>query len=180
VVAIYLVTAGVDAGMASGSAALLLSLGSIVSIGVRLAAGWQADRFPGGPLPLLTGMLIAGTLGVVSLAVAASLGGTSTEVGGTSGVVVLLLAIGSVLALGAGWGWSALVFLVAVRFVPGRPAQASGAMLAGLGGGGGVFPLVAGVLIERFGFVVTWSAVAVSMAAAAALVIVLHRWTRQA
>jgi hypothetical protein len=177
VVATYLVTAGVAAGLASGSAALLLSLGSIVSIGVRLAAGWQADRLPRGPLPLLAGLLVAGAVGVASLALAAALAGTGTEVAATPGVVVLLLAVGAVLALGPGWGWSALVFLVAVRFVPGRPAQASGAMLAGLGGGGAVFPLLAGVLIERSGFVTTWSAVAACMALAAALAMLLHRRT---
>ncbi|MFU8841502.1 MAG: MFS transporter [Nitriliruptoraceae bacterium] len=179
VVATYLVTAGVSAGLASGSAALLLSLGSIVSIGVRLAAGWQADRLPRGPLPLLAGLLVAGAVGVASLALAASLAaGAGTEVAATPGVVVLLLAVGAVLALGPGWGWSALVFLVAVRFVPGRPAQASGAMLAGLGGGGAVFPLLAGILIERVGFVTTWSAVAACMALAAALAILLHRRTQ--
>ncbi len=178
VVATYLVTAGVSAGLEPGSAALLLSLGSIVSIGVRLAAGWQADRLPRGPLPLLAGLLVAGAVGVASLALAASLAGAGTEVAATPGVVVLLLAVGAVLALGPGWGWSALVFLVAVRFVPGRPAQASGAMLAGLGGGGAVFPLLAGILIERAGFVTTWSAVAACMALAAALAILLHRRTQ--
>jgi MFS family permease len=180
VVATYLVTAGVSAGLASGSAALLLSLGSIVSIGVRLAAGWQADRLPAGPLPLLAGLLLAGAAGVACLALAATLGGTNTEVAGTPGVVVLLLVVGAVLALGPGWGWSALVFLVAVRLVPGRPAKASGAMLAGLGGGGAVFPLLAGIVIERIGFVVTWSAVAACMAFAAGLVTLLHRRTQPA
>ncbi|MFP4234211.1 MAG: MFS transporter [Nitriliruptoraceae bacterium] len=182
VVAAYLVTAGTRAGLAPGTAALLLSLGSVVSIGVRLWSGWRADRLLGGPLPLLAGLLLAGAVGVASLAAAAWLSGTgiggpqaSSEVAGATAVVVSLLTIGAVLALGPGWGWSALVFLVAVRLVPGQPARASGAMLAGLGGGGAVFPLVAGLMIERFGFVVTWSAVAASMGVAAALTLVLHR-----
>ncbi|MFP4311788.1 MAG: MFS transporter [Nitriliruptoraceae bacterium] len=182
VVAAYLVTAGTRAGLTPGSAALLLSLGSVVSIGVRLWSGWRADRLLGGPLPLLAGLLLAGAVGVASLAAAAWLSGAglgvpqaSSEVAGATAVVVSLLTIGAVLALGPGWGWSALVFLVAVRLVPGQPARASGAMLAGLGGGGAVFPLVAGLLIERLGFVVTWSALAASMGVAAALALVLHR-----
>jgi hypothetical protein len=177
VVATYLVTAGVAAGLSSGRAALLLSLGSLVSIGVRLAAGWQADRLMGGPLRLLAGLLVAGTVGIAALATAASLSGAGTEVAGATPLVVSLLVVGAVLALGPGWGWSALVFLVAVRLSPGRPAQASGAMLAGLGGGGAVLPLVAGDLVERIGFAATWTAVAACMAMSVVLVAVLHRWT---
>lgn len=177
VVATYLVTAGVAAGLPQGRAALLLSLGSVVSIGVRLAAGWQADRLMGGPLKLLAGLLVAGTVGIAALALAASLSGAGTEVAVATPLVVALLIVGAVLALGPGWGWSALVFLVAVRLSPGRPAQSSGAMVAGLGGGGAVLPLVAGDLVERLGFAGAWSAVAACMAAAVALVAVLHRRT---
>lgn len=180
VVATYLVTAGVRAGLAAGTAALLLSLGSLVSIGIRLWSGWRADSLIGGPLPLLAGLLVAGAIGVASLAAAAAFAGSGAEVVGAPPVVVVLLTIGAVLALGPGWGWSALVFLVAVRLVPGRPAKASGAMLAGLGGGGAVFPFLAGILVERSGFAVTWGAVAACMAGAAGFVLVLHRRTTPA
>ena len=58
----FLVNASVAAGMAEGSAGLLVSGGSAVGIAVRLFAGSRADRRTGGHLRVVSFMLIGGAL----------------------------------------------------------------------------------------------------------------------
>ena len=96
----------------------------------------------------------------------------ATAAGGTGAVTIALLVVGAVLMLGPGWGWTGLVFLTATRLVPGKPAQASGAILTGLGAGGALFPIGAGWLAEAAGFGWTWTVVAVAMLLSAALMAV--------
>ncbi|MGM0619126.1 MAG: MFS transporter [Actinomycetota bacterium] len=186
-VATFLVPTGIVIGMGATAAGLVLSVASLGSIGVRLGAGWFVDRRPQAILDLLVTLLAAGSVGGIVLAVAAHLGATPVEVDALSGAVavtgeaapaatgvVTLLVIGAVLLLGPGWGWTGLVFLTATRLTPERPAQASGAILAGLGGGGALFPLGAGWLAESVGFGWTWTVVALAMALSMALMMIVR------
>jgi dipeptide/tripeptide permease len=59
---------------------------------------------------------------------------------GVSGPPAVVVA-GAVLTLGAGWGWTGLAFLAAVRLAPSAPARAAGIVLTGLAIGGAVGPV---------------------------------------
>lgn len=82
---------------------------------------------------------------------------------------------GGLLALGAGWGWTGLVFLVAVRADPTAPAAAAGVVLAGLSTGGALGPLLFGLLVGALGYPWGWSAAAAAMVLAAAAIMASHR-----
>jgi len=189
-VATFIVPTGIVIGMGATAAGLVLSGASLGSIGVRLGAGWLVDRRPQVIMNLLVALLAAGFVGGVVLAVAAHLGAAPVEVDAVAGAVavtgeaapaapgvVALLVIGAVLVLGPGWGWTGLVFLTATRLTPERPAQASGAILAGLGGGGALFPLGAGWLVESIGFGWTWTIVALAMGLSVVLMAIVRAQT---
>lgn len=191
-VATFVVPTALLLGLGAAAAGALLSGASIASLLIRLGAGWLVDRRPLAVFDLLVGLLAAGAVGMVALALAAHAGPgpvpvdvaagevaiTSVVPGsgaaGAGAVTIVLLVVGAVLVLGPGWGWTGLVFLTAIRLVPRRPAQASGAILAGLGGGGALFPIGAGWLAESVGFGWTWTVVAVAMIAAVALMAVVR------
>ncbi len=189
-VATFVVPTALLLGLGAAAAGALLSGASIGSLVIRLGAGWLVDRRPGAVFDLLVGLLAAGAVGMVALAVAAQAGPGPVPVDVAAGEVavsavvpaadsagtltIVLLVIGAVLMLGPGWGWTGLVFLTAIRLVPRRPAQASGAILAGLGGGGALFPIGAGWLAESVGFGWTWTVVAVAMLLAVALMAVVR------
>jgi MFS family permease len=186
-VATFIVPTGIVIGMGATAAGLVLSVASLGSIAVRLGAGWFVDRRPQAVFDLLVVLLGAGLVGGIALAVAAHLGATPVEVDALAGAVVVagetappatgavaLLVIGAVLLLGPGWGWTGLVFLTATRLTPDRPAQASGTILAGLGGGGALFPLGAGWLAESVGFGWTWTAMALAMSLSVTLMLIVR------
>lgn len=154
------VPAVTDAGWSSGSAGVLLAAASIVSVATRLALGWSSDAVPGGTWQLLAGSLALGAIGVAMLAVA------------DSGV---LIPLGAILALGAGWGWSGLAFLSAVRSTPDAPAVAAGIVLTGLAAGGAVGPAAFGLLAETWSYQVSWTVASVALGVAAALAVVTRR-----
>lgn len=184
-VATFIVPTGLLLGLGAAAAGALLSGASILNLGIRLGTGWLVDRNPRLVFDLLVALLAAGALGMVALAMAGHAGPGPVDVDVAAGEVDLaataagagpwaigLLVIGAVLMLGPGWGWTGLVFLTATRLVPGKPAQASGAILTGLGAGGALFPIGAGWLAEVAGFGWTWTVVAVAMTAAAGLMAV--------
>jgi MFS family permease len=186
-VATFIVPTAIVIGVGATAAGLVLSAASLGSIGVRLGAGWFVDRRPQAVFDLLVALLGAGLVGGIALAAAAHLGAAPVEVDALAGavvvagetasatpVVVTLLVIGAVLLLGPGWGWTGLVFLTATRLTPERPAQASGTILAGLGGGGALFPLGAGWLAESVGFGWTWTAIALAMSLSVTLMLIVR------
>lgn len=189
-VATFVVPTALLLGLGAAAAGALLSGASVASVLIRLGAGWLVDRRPRAVFDLLVGLLAAGAVGMAALALAAHAGPGPVPVDVAAGEVavtaivpdagaagagaIVLLVIGAVLVLGPGWGWTGLVFLTAIRLVPRRPAQASGAILAGLGGGGALFPIGAGWLAESVGFGWTWTVVAVAMVTAVALMAVVR------
>lgn len=154
------VPAVTDAGWTSGSAGLLLAAASVVSIATRLLLGWSSDATPGGTWQLLAGSLGLGAVGVGMLATA------------DSGI---LIPLGALLALGAGWGWSGLAFLSAVRATPDAPAVAAGIVLTGLASGGAVGPAAFGFLAETWSYQVSWTAASLALAVAAVLAVATRR-----
>jgi predicted MFS family arabinose efflux permease len=155
----YLVPAGTVAGLSPGRAGTLLAVGSALGITTRLLVGWRADRDARPQLPTVAVLLLVGALGPVVLAL------------GRPGAAMA----GGLLALGAGWGWTGLVFLVAVRADPTAPAAAAGVVLAGLSTGGALGPLLFGSIVAAAGYRGAWATAAVAMLLGAALIHASHR-----
>lgn len=181
-VATFVVPTAQLLGLGATAAGVLLSGASVTSLAIRLGSGWFVDRRPQAVFDLLVGLLAAGAVGMLALALAAHAGpgpvavdalagevAVTTTASGVGAGTIVLLVVGAVLVLGPGWGWTGLVFLTATRLVPRRPAQASGAILTGLGGGGALFPIGTGWLAERHGFGWTWTVVAMAMVTSVAL-----------
>lgn len=144
----FLVPAAANTGLSVGLAGTLLAVGSGLSITARIVAGHGADTSPRSELLVVAAMLAVGALGPLLLA----LDGPTMAVAG------------GLLTLGAGWGWTGLVFLSAVRADPSAPAAAAGIVLAGLSTGGALGPAAFGLLVSHAGYPVAWWATAGAMA----------------
>ena len=151
---VFLVESAVDAGIAVGSAGLLLALGGAVSIAMRVVFGRLADGMGGGRLLLVVGMLVVGTAGFALLA---------------SGAAPFMV-VGVVLAFGAGWGWPGLFNFAIVKSNPKAPAAATGITQTGASGGAALGPLAFGLVVEASSYGVAWiSSGAVALLAAVAI-----------
>lgn len=155
----FLVPSATAAGLSAGHAGTLLAVGSSLSILARVVAGHLADRATHRELLVTAAMLALGAAGPLLL----TLGAPTAAVAG------------GLLVLGAGWGWTGLVFLSAVRADPGAPAAAAGIVLAGLSTGGALGPLAFGVLVSRAGYAAAWSVAALAMGVGAAATWAAHR-----
>jgi MFS family permease len=136
----FLVNAAVDAGIAEGSAGLLVSIGSAIGIAVRLFAGSRADRRGSGHLRVVSLMLIAGSFAYVLYA---------SQVG-------WVLVVATPLAFGAGWGWPGLFNLAIVRANPAAPGTASGITQTGTYLGAVAGPVVFGAVVEASSYRAGW------------------------
>jgi MFS family permease len=143
----WLTSSATDAGWSIGAAGVLLSIGSVSGIAARLVLGWQADRSERFPMLTAAGFLLLGATGVM--------------------VLVPRLewphAIGAVVAFGAGWSWPALFNFAVVRTNPGAAARATGLTQTGVYIGVVAGPIAMGQVVERSGYTMGWSMVAVSM-----------------
>lgn len=153
-------TSGTDL-LAPGPAGFLLAVASAASITTRLVAGWTADRVRRSRLPTIAGLMAVGALGLGLLAA-----GDSNR---------LVTVVGAVVAVGAGWGWTGLAFLVATRAAPRAAGPAAGTVLVGLASGGALGPLAFGWLVETFSFPAAWTAATAVMAVGAAITRASHR-----
>lgn len=152
----FLVSAAVADGMGLGAAGLLFAAGSVVSILVRITAGWLADRRDGRHLYVVTSMLAMGAGGYALLA----LGGSPA-----------LLVLGTLLAFGAGWGWTGLHNFAVVRASPRAPAVATAVTQTGILLGGVMGPFLFGQVVVRSGYDLAWSGAAAASLAAAVLTV---------
>jgi MFS family permease len=155
----FFVTAGVEAGLSEGTAALTLTLGSALVVTVRLTAGVLADRRGGGHLRQVTVMLAVGAFGYLLFAV------------GRPG----LMLVGVPLAFGAGWAWPGLFNLAVVMANPASPGAATGITQTGTYMGAVIGPLLFGFLAEHVSFGWSWVVAALTSWAAAAAM-----WTGRA
>lgn len=150
----FLVPASTARGLSSAAAGVLLVVASLASIAARIAFGRWADRASARPTPAVAALLALGGAGAAVLAMPAPAG---------------VAAIGAIVLLGAGWGWTGLAFLAAVRARPDAPAVAAGTVLTGLGIGGALGPLAFGALAENGSYAVAWGASATVLLVAGAL-----------
>jgi fucose permease len=168
----FLVASSVSGGLQPGAAGTLLAGASAVAIAARLGVGAAADRRAAAAVPIVATMLVLGSLGAAGL----TIGSTTDRLTGTAIAAVLIAS--AVLAIGAGWGWTGLVFLAAVRLDQQRPAKAAGIVLAGLGLGGAVAPALFGAIAGRAGYGPAWTVTTAAMLTAALTAIVAHRLAR--
>lgn len=147
--AAFLVPTFVDRGLPQGQAGIVLAVASIGAITARVTVGRLADRPEIRPVVVLSVLLGTGALGAAVLV--------------TPAPPVLAIA-GAIVVIGAGWGWTGLAFLAVVRANPHAPGAAAGVVLAGLGSGGALGPLVFGILAERVAYTASWIFVAAGMA----------------
>ena len=150
----FLVAAAPDAGVSGATAALVLALGSGLSIVARLAVALRADRGRGDPLLTVAALLGAGGLGYALVAV----GGAAPFLGG------------ALLVLTLGWGWMGLFTFSIVSRYRAAPERATGIMQSGFFAGGVVGPTVFGVFADSWGFGPAWLAAAAGSLVAAAVV----------
>lgn len=158
----FYVNSAVNAGVADGSAGLLLAVGSLVSIVSRLTAGAWADRRRGALLGVVAGMLALGAASYLLMMFDAP----------WAHVAALPLAFG------AGWAWPGVFNLSVIRANPQRPGRATGITQSGTYVGATSGPLLFGVLAERWSYTGAWFVAAVIGAAAAVAVLNARRVLR--
>jgi MFS family permease len=152
--AAFMVPALAARGIATPIAGLVLSAASVASITARILAGSWADRPTSRPHVAIILLASCGSLAALALALPL----------GLPGVLVAAMVL-----LGAGWGWTGLAFLVAVRANPKAPAAAAGVTLSGLALGGALGPIAFGGLAARLSYTSAWLTTAVALVLTAAL-----------
>jgi MFS family permease len=150
--ATFVVSAGVEAGLGESAAGLVLTFGSAAGISMRLLMGRRADIRGGKHLPVVSVLLLGGSVGYLLLA---------------PGVVVTHL-LGAAVAFGAGWAWPGLFNLAVVRLNPTAPAAATGITQTGVYVGALTGPVLFGLVVEAGGYGVAWTLAGISSALAAA------------
>jgi dipeptide/tripeptide permease len=85
------------------------------------------------------------------------------------------LVIGTILGFGLGWSWPGLMQFAVVRLNPTAPAAASSIIQMGVYAGGCVGPIAFGLTATHTSFPAAWAAAAVTMVAAALLVVLGRR-----
>lgn len=138
----FFVSSAVRNGRDPRTAGLLLGTGALLGIAGRLVMGRKADRREGNGLADIRLMLLLGAPGFALLAFPS--------------FAPALLA-GTVLAFGAGWGWTGLYHLAVVRLRPHAPAAATGATQTGLFLGGLAGPWIFGA-VATASYAIAWLA----------------------
>jgi predicted MFS family arabinose efflux permease len=152
--ATFLVPGTTARGLSTAAAGALLVAASLASISTRIALGRWADGPTAQPARAVAVLLVLGGAGAVLLA---------------APTPTVLAVTGAMVLLGAGWGWTGLAFLAAVRARPDAPAVAAGEVLTGLGVGGALGPLAFGSLAATLSYDAAWSATAAALLFAGAL-----------
>jgi MFS family permease len=151
----FTVRTAVEAGLSPGNAGVLVAIGSIAGLAARVSTGWFADRRGAHGFRWVAAMMTGGAVGFALMA-------TSHPV---------LVAVGAVLAFGAGWGWAGLFILGVVNLYPDAPGAATGVTQVGTAGGAAVGPLAFGLVVSWIGFGGTWLLIAGITLVAAALLL---------
>ena len=150
----FLVDSATEAGVANGTAGLLMAIGSVIGLTTRLTSGVRADRRGGGHLKVVWQMLAVGSITYAGLAVGEP----------------AAFYVAAPIAFASAWGWPALFHLSIVRRNPGAPAAATGITQTGTLIGALAGPLILGGLAEAVSYRLMWLvAGGCSLAAAATI-----------
>jgi MFS family permease len=138
---VFLVDAGVDAGLGPGESGLLFAVSSVLGLVGRVGMGWLADRYPRRSLYLTIATLL--TVGAAGYALLAA------------GAPAPFVA-GSLLAYGAGWTWTGLFHYAIVKDNRLTAAAATGFVQTGLSLGAALGPLAFGVVASATSYRTAW------------------------
>jgi MFS family permease len=152
----FLVVSVVDAGIAPGTAGVLLGVSSVGGLMMRLGAGWWVDRRAAGGLGGVAVLLVIGSVGFAMLAGSAS----------------WILTTGAIIGFMAGWGWNGLFNFAVVKSHPRAPARATSIALTGTYIGAAAGPALFGIVVEAASFSVAWLATAVVLLMGAAVMLI--------
>jgi predicted MFS family arabinose efflux permease len=155
----FYVESAIAGGSSPNSAGVYLAVGSACGILGRFVFAWQLGRVSR-PLVATALIMIVGGGGAVSFALVPPGWG---------------LFLGTLIAIGAGWGWNGLLTLAVVSTYPQAPARASGYIVLGAGAGGVMGPFLFGFAVQKVGFSPAWIAVGLCFFVAAALLFVVVR-----
>lgn len=137
----FFVESARDSGLASGTAGLLLAVGSLSGVVARIAAGLRVDRLGRADMRTVAAMILVGSLGLLFL--------TRHDVASQATGVVLTFALG--------WGWVGVFQYVVVTANRSNPGAATG--LTDTGGylGASAGPVAFGAIAQSTSFDLAWT-----------------------
>ncbi len=153
--AAFLVTDAVSIGVSHANAGFLAAVAGAAAVVARIVTGIVADRRGGGHFRVVAAMMIVGMFSYAVLALGATTG------------IKWIFVIGSVSALGIGWGWNGLFNFATIRSHSQAPARATGLTQVGGRLGGMMGPLVIGFVADKSSFGIAWTVCALLMGVAA-------------
>lgn len=145
---------GVAVGLSEATAGLLVAAGGVAGLGIRLLAGWGADRWRFDAFRGIAVLCLAGSFGWLLMAWGAPLS----------------YAIGLVMANAFGWGWPGLAHLGVARRYPQATASASGVSQTGVAFGLLLGPALLGLVLTTVSWSGVWYVAAGGALIAAAMV----------
>lgn len=157
----FVTDASVTIGFSQTAGARILTTGSIVAIGARLAIGQVADRRQQTGVEELMGLLGIAVVGFGLLGMA----GESTTV----------FVVGVLLAFAGSWGWQGVMFYSVVRLIPMPAATSTGAVAAGAYLGTMVMPPLVGFGADRYSYGVVFGLQAILVLVGIAAVLTSRR-----
>lgn len=141
---VFAVVGADERGISPDIAGFLLGTASILAGLTRIILGVAADRGIGGGLGTMGLTIGAAVIGLLLMAIPGT----------------MPYALGLLLAVGIGWGWSGLSHLIVARAAKGATAAGTGIVQVGAFAGNAVGPLVVGAIMTGFGQQVAWLALA--------------------
>ena len=163
----FIVSYAVEEGISPSAAGWLFAASSGTGLAVRILSGWLADRRGRRHLVFCAALMLAGAVGMGTLA------GASTAP---------LITVGALLGFGLGWAWNGVFMYAVVKMNRGAPATATGVTMSAIFIGGTTGPLAFGAIVTNTSYTVAWSLAAAAMAVAATFVLLgryhLHRARR--
>ncbi len=152
----WLTSAAEAAGFGKDISGLMLSAGSLLAIGMRLATGFVVDAKPNINVTKLAASYLAlGSFGALILTQQS----TSTYL------------VGVLLAIGLGWSWPALFSFAVIKANPKGVARATGITQLGIYVGVLSGPTGMGIIIDSYGYSTAWMYPFIMMFAASGMVL---------
>lgn len=162
-ISVFYVQSAVARGLSPAVGGGWLVFGSLCAVSGRVLWGWRADRRDGGNLTAVARLLGIGALGVFIVAGTESVG---------------MLALGTALTFGAGWGWNGVFLYSVVRQNRQKPAVATAFTSIGMRTGGIIGPALFGILADSVSFEMAWLAAGILFLVAATLLMFTRDFIR--
>lgn len=160
----FYIESAVSGGIPAGTAGVLLAFGGVLGIAGRFLISWRLSRLPR-PYLVVAVLLVLGGLGSAGFGVA----------GATAGGGAVVLAVATVPAFAAGWGWNGLLTQTVVASHPEAPARASAYIVVGAAVGGVLGPTLFGLVVTAAGYRPAWLCCAAALGLGAAVLGMLVR-----